>query len=77
MSDANAAPLTPPHDLQAEMGVLGSMLLSQDAVYLARERLSESSFYKLAHQDVFNAVLSLASYPNRARIFFQQHGHLI
>jgi len=60
MSDASAAPLTPPHDLQAEMGVLGSMLLSQDAVYLARERLSESSFYKLAHQDVFNAILSLA-----------------
>jgi len=60
MSDASAAPLTPPHDLQAEMGVLGSMPLSQDAVYLARERLSESSFYKLAHQDVFNAILSLA-----------------
>jgi replicative DNA helicase len=60
MSDASAAPLTPPHDLQAEMGVLGSMLLSQDAVYLARERLTDASFYKLAHQDVFRAILNLA-----------------
>ncbi|NLW49390.1 MAG: replicative DNA helicase [Candidatus Brocadiaceae bacterium] len=60
MSDANAAPLVPPHDLQAEMGVLGSMLLSQDAAYIARERLAEASFYKLAHQDVFRAILALA-----------------
>ncbi len=50
----------PPHDLQAEMGVLGSMLLSQDAVHLARERLNETSFYKLAHQDVFNAIVQLS-----------------
>lgn len=60
MSDARSGPLMPPHDVQAEMGVLGSMLLSQDAVYVARERLAESSFYKLAHQDVFSAILRLA-----------------
>jgi replicative DNA helicase len=60
MPDAGAVPRTPPHDLQAEMGVLGSMLLSPEAVHLARERLAESSFYKLAHQDVFGAILQLA-----------------
>jgi replicative DNA helicase len=58
--DASSAPRTPPHDLQAEMGVIGSMLLSQDASYLARERLSEESFYKLAHQDIFNAIQTLS-----------------
>jgi len=63
-SDSSAAPRTPPHDVQAEMGVLGSMLLSQDAVHLARERLAESSFYKLAHQDVFNAIVQLSDAHN-------------
>ncbi len=54
----------PPHDLRAEMGVLGSMLLSQDATHLAREHLSESSFYKLAHQDIFQAVAELSDAHN-------------
>ena len=46
------------------MGVLGSMMLSQDAVHLAHERLTESSFYKLAHQDVFSAIVALADAHN-------------
>ncbi len=57
--DGNGSARVPPHDLQAEMGVLGSMLLSQEALHLARERLAESSFYKLAHQDVFASVIEL------------------
>jgi len=60
MPDSNAAPRTPPHDLQAEMGVLGAMLLSMDATFLSRERLSENSFYKLSHQDIFRAVVELS-----------------
>jgi len=62
--DASSAPRTPPHDLQAEMGVIGSMLLSQEAAYLARERLSEESFYKLGHQDIFNAIQKLCDEHN-------------
>lgn len=54
----------PPHDLQAEMGVLGSMLLSTDAIHLAREALTQDSFYKLAHQEVFAAVLELSDKHN-------------
>jgi len=53
-----------PHDIQAEMGVLGSMQLSPDALYLARERLDADSFYRAAHQDIFNAILSLADTRN-------------
>lgn len=64
MPDSDAGPRTPPHDVRAEMGVLGSMFLSEDAVHLARERLSESSFYKLAHQDIFKAVLELSDAYN-------------
>ncbi len=58
------APRVPPHDQQAEMGVIGSMLLSTEAVYVARERLSEESFYKLAHQDIFRAILKLSDEHN-------------
>ncbi len=50
----------PPHDIAAEMGVLGSMLLSPEAIHLARERLTAESFYRLAHQEVFDAVVHLA-----------------
>ncbi len=64
MSETGAASRVPPHDVQAEMGVLGSMLLSQDAVYLARERLAEDSFYKLAHRDIFGAVVHLTDQNN-------------
>lgn len=64
----SGATRTPPHDVQAEMGVLGSMMLSQDAVNLARERLTDACFYKLAHQDVFNAVVELSDSHNAVDI---------
>jgi len=44
--------------------VLGSMLLSPDAIHIARERLTDSSFYKLSHQDIFRAVLQLSDAHN-------------
>ena len=50
----------PPHDIQAEMCVLGSMALAADAVYLARNRLAAESFYNLAHQDIFTAMMTVA-----------------
>ncbi|MGH9088844.1 MAG: replicative DNA helicase, partial [Acidimicrobiales bacterium] len=49
----------PPHDLDAEESLLGSMLLSNDAVGAAIERCSAADFYKPAHGHIFNAVLSL------------------
>ena len=63
--DLSNAPGVPPHDLQAEMGVIGSMLLSAEALYMAREQLYAESFYKLAHQDIYSAILKL-SYENNA-----------
>jgi len=60
MADASMPPRALPHDIQAEMGVLGSMLLSPDAIYLARERLEPPGFYKLAHQDIFSAIVGLS-----------------
>jgi replicative DNA helicase len=40
------------------------MLLSPDAIYLAREELEAESFYKLANQEVFTAILELADQRN-------------
>jgi len=59
MSESGPVPRTPPHDIHAEMGVLGSMLLSRDAVYVARERLTPECFYKLGHREIFKALLAV------------------
>ena len=64
MPDPSRTARIPPHDIQAEMGVLGSMLLSEDATHLARERLSDASFYHLAHRDVFSAIVGLSDAHN-------------
>ena len=50
------APRALPHDIQAEMGVLGSMMLSPDAIHLAQEQLAALDFYKMIHQDIFAAI---------------------
>ncbi len=49
----------PPHNLEAERAVLGSMLLSSEAVGLGLELLSEESFYDPAHRKVFSTIKSL------------------
>ena len=54
-------PRTPPHSLEAEKSVLGSMLISRDAAELAAERLSASDFYVPQHQDIFEAMTELVS----------------
>src|SRR5437899_12686596 len=46
-----------PNSLEAEMAVLGAMLLSpQDAASQARERLSDHHFYHSAHQVIFREI---------------------
>ena len=49
----------PPHDIQAEQAVLGSMLLDKDAVIDAIEVLREDSFYREDNRMIFSAILSL------------------
>lgn len=51
----------PPQDLAAEHSVLGSMLLSKDAIADVIESLTTADFYKPAHALVFDAVLGLYS----------------
>ena len=54
-------PRTPPHSLEAEKSVLGSMLISRDAAELAAEMLSASDFYVPQPQDIFEAMTELVS----------------
>jgi replicative DNA helicase len=49
----------PPQNLEAEMAVLGSMLLDEDAISVACEALNTDSFYKDTHRKIFEAILDL------------------
>lgn len=49
----------PPQAIDAEMAVLGSMLLEADAVTEALEILKPEHFYKEAHQKIFAAMKAL------------------
>jgi replicative DNA helicase len=64
-SRAGASPLydrVPPHNVEAEESVLGSMLLSKDAIAEVLEMLHEEDFYRPAHRTVFRSVLDLYSH---------------
>lgn len=56
---SDGEPRVPPHDIMAEQGVLGSMILSAEAFSTARTILRVEDFYTLSHQDIFEAILTL------------------
>jgi len=49
----------PPQSIDAEMAVLGSMLLDRDAISEAVEILDSSYFYKEAHRKIYDSILKL------------------
>ena len=59
MADTNET--LPPHSLEAEMAVLGSMLVEREAVVKASDVLKSDDFYKESHRRVFNAILKLSN----------------
>lgn len=50
---------TPPQDNEAEQAVLGSMLLSKDAIADVLELVKGADFYRPAHEFIFDAILDL------------------
>ncbi|MFY7064994.1 replicative DNA helicase [Nocardiopsis changdeensis] len=52
---------TPPHDIQAEQGVLGGMLISKDAITQVVEIIRSADFYRPAHQIIYDAIVDLFS----------------
>lgn len=51
----------PPHDMIAEQAVLGSMMLSKDAIADVVETLRGEDFYRPAHEIVYDTILGLYS----------------
>ena len=45
----------PPHSLEAEQSLLGSMMLSEDAVVVAQEQIVSEDFYQSAHRFIYTA----------------------
>jgi replicative DNA helicase len=57
--DINAQ-LVPPNDIEAEACVLGSMMLDEKAIGVAREIVIEADFYRPAHRLLFAGLCRLA-----------------
>ena len=47
--------------LDAEMAVLCSMMIEEEAISQAIELLNEDAFYKQGHRIIFNAIVGLYS----------------
>ncbi|HLD96275.1 MAG TPA: replicative DNA helicase [Patescibacteria group bacterium] len=52
-------PKIPPRDLEAEKSLLGALLIDKDAIIKVVEFLRPEHFYRDAHGDIFEAILSL------------------
>ena len=51
----------PPHDIDAERAVLGSVMIDNEAAYAALEDLEADDFYHPAHRTVFAAMVELTT----------------
>ncbi len=49
----------PPHNIEAEQSVLGSLMLDKDAVIKVADLVSPSDFYKGAHNSIYETMLAL------------------
>ena len=65
----------PPHDIEAEQAVIGSMLTDQEAVYAAIERLKPEDFYREDNKQIYTAILKthLQLQKSNTNILFFHH----
>ena len=49
----------PPHDIEAEQAVIGSMLTDKDAVMLAMEKIKTNDFYREDNKAIYDAMVNL------------------
>lgn len=61
---ANPSPVrqpdkVPPHSLDAEMAVIGAVLIDNNALSVITETLTEDAFYKKAHRDIFRGMMNV------------------
>ena len=58
MEDINRIP---PHSVESEQSILGSIFLDKDAIITVAETINPSDFYKEAHKIIYESMLSLNS----------------
>ncbi|MFB6181530.1 MAG: replicative DNA helicase [Candidatus Magasanikbacteria bacterium] len=56
----------PPHNIEAEKSLLGSILIEEDAVFKIADEMEANDFYKLKHQQIYEAMMDL--YSNNEQI---------
>ena len=49
----------PPQDPDAEQSVLGSMLISKDAIADVNEQIGGADFYRPAHESIYDVIVDL------------------
>lgn len=49
----------PPHDIEAEQAILGSMLVDKDAVIAAIEKLKPEDFYREDNKAIYESIINL------------------
>lgn len=49
----------PPHSIEAEQSVLGSMLMDKESIIVVLEVLKSDDFYKEAHKEIFESIYNL------------------
>ncbi len=64
--------LTPPYDIEAEMRLLGCMLIEKPAIEKAREILDKEAFYRPDHQTLFEIITQLADRGEKADLITVQ-----
>jgi len=51
----------PPHSVESEQSILGSIILDKDAIITVAETINASDFYKEAHKIIYESMLKLNS----------------
>ena len=61
MPSAGKQPETrkPPQDLEAEVSVLGSLMLDHEGIFRVADALSTQDFYKPSHREIYDAIMDL------------------
>ena len=49
----------PPHNMDAEISVLGAAMLDRDALYDVLEKVKKDDFYHPGHREIFDAIHAL------------------
>lgn len=61
MSDITEREKIPPHNLEAEMSLLGAILLDKEAMPRIADMVTSSDFYKYAHAEIYDTISELYS----------------